>query len=114
MGTGSAGAALVGLDGSGQWAQAGKLQVSPEEAAGLVARMSDYNNGQKITAGGFGYFATACEPSSLSGRKGSNGICVAKSGKALCIVTYDDDAGNSGLAMSKAQEMAEDLIKKGF
>ena len=106
------GAAITGFPDGGLWC-ATDLALQGTEGAGLCARMSSPGSGASIVCGGISYMATNCTEDFLTGRKGSGGICVTKSGKALLVCVYGEGM-NAGSALDACTKMADDLTSKGF
>eukprot|EP00297_Palpitomonas_bilix_P016384 CAMPEP_0113884272 /NCGR_PEP_ID=MMETSP0780_2-20120614/10159_1 /TAXON_ID=652834 /ORGANISM="Palpitomonas bilix" /LENGTH=122 /DNA_ID=CAMNT_0000871861 /DNA_START=94 /DNA_END=462 /DNA_ORIENTATION=- /assembly_acc=CAM_ASM_000599 len=103
--------AILGLDG-GVWAQDG---FDGANAADIAKLMSNPQGGGTLTLNGLKHLVLRATGNAVYTRKGSKGSCIAKSGKAVVVGTYDTEqshsAGNCNLAVEK---LAEYLSAQGY
>jgi len=111
-------AAIIGFDGV-TWASsdAKGFVVSPAEGKNLVAGFKDASG---LRAGGtyvagVKYITLGCDDSLLQGKKGTGGVSIAKSKKAVVVGVYAAEAGiQPGNANAAVLALAAQLVKKGF
>jgi len=111
-------AAIVGFDGA-VWANsdAKKLPISAAETKALVAGFKDATplRSSGLFVGGVKYITLGCDDTSIGGKKGTGGVCIAKTKKTVVIGVYSAESGiQAGPCNSSVQKMAADLIKKGY
>jgi profilin len=86
--------AIHGLDGN-RWATSPGFNVTPEEAKILIKSISQeqpadlYTNGVRV--GGVKYTFLRNEPNvSIYARRGTSGVCICKTGKAVLMGTFSE------------------------
>ncbi|KAL9709589.1 profilin, required for normal timing of actin polymerization in response to thermal stress [Leucoagaricus gongylophorus] len=82
-------AAIIGLQG-GIWAKSQGIQLSPEEEKAIIAGFDkpDQIQANGIRAGGVKYFTLQAGEDNIYGKKGLDGIVLARTKKAILLGTY--------------------------
>ena len=107
-----ASSAIVGYPDGGLWAASG-LALQGTEGAAIAARFGNPRSGAKLVVGGVSYMATNCTEDFLTGKKGPNGVCITKSGKAV-IICVSIEGINTRNTMETASKTSKDISSKGF
>ncbi|KAK9895434.1 Profilin/allergen [Cystobasidium minutum MCA 4210] len=108
-------AAIIGLDG-GVWAISPGLQITPEQEAALVKAYKqgpDDLQAHGIHIGKEKYMFLRPVEDSFYGKKGGDGICVTKSGKAILVGEYKEPIMPAD-ANKVVEDMAAYLVSVGF
>lgn len=108
-------AAIIGLEG-GVWATSPSLSIRPDEEAALIKAYKsgpDQLQEHGIHIGGTKYMFLRPVDNSFYGKKGGDGICVTKSGKAILVGVYKEGT-QPAEANKVVEDMAAYLVSVGF
>ncbi|ORE09358.1 Profilin/allergen [Rhizopus microsporus var. microsporus] len=115
VGTGKvAQAAICGLEG-GVWASSSGFQLQPSEIREI---MEGFKNPDSVRANGLHignakYFVIRADDKAIYIKKGNEGACIAKTGKAFLIGTYNDQM-QPGQCNVVVEGLADYLISVGY
>ncbi|WP_411025446.1 profilin [Salmonella sp. s55004] len=107
-------ASILGLDGS-VWATSDGFNVSAPEAQAMIAgfdKASDLH-AKGVHACGIKYLTLNVTPTTIYCKKGSTGLTIAKTGRAVVIGRYEDNMqpGKCNIAVEK---LADYLKEQGY
>ncbi|KAK3307101.1 profilin [Chaetomium strumarium] len=116
-------AVIVSAAGDSTWAATEGFSVGADELKNLISILNEqdkkdgpavikaYSDG--IHVAGERYVATRIEDRHVYGRHGKTGICVVKTGQAILITHYGENA-QAGNATQTVESLADYLIKHGY
>ncbi|KFY15127.1 hypothetical protein V492_02209, partial [Pseudogymnoascus sp. VKM F-4246] len=109
-------AAIVSIAGDSVWAKSAGFEVSPSEMKEIVTVLGGdestvWANGLHVA--GERYVVFKVEGRSIYGRKGREGIVIAKTKQAIVIAHYGED-GIAGNAATTVEGLADYLIGAGY
>jgi len=106
--------AILGLDGN-VWAKSSGLNITPAEGKLIVSGFSNNSQFQEkgLNVGGVKYMFLRAQDHSVIGKKGTGGVHISKTGKALVIGVYDQPILPSETAIV-VEKLADYLIGVGY
>lgn len=110
-------AAILGLDGS-QWAVNAGFTLDPSEAAAAATAAANVNSaaGKSLVFNGTKFMVLRTDEGNIStiyGRKGSEGFCIAKTKQAVLIGLYDESM-QAGQCNAVVEKLADYLAESGY
>ncbi|KAI7862862.1 profilin [Spinellus fusiger] len=106
--------AIFGLNGA-QWSATPGFEVNASEIKEIIAGFT--NSDQAITHGihvcGVKYLTLKADDRSIYGKKGSDGICIVKTGQAVLIGLYAEGI-QPGACTKVVEGLADYLISVGY
>ncbi|KAI8907027.1 profilin [Powellomyces hirtus] len=107
-------AAIHGLDGS-LWATSAGFSVGPAEAAAIVKGFTDPSGlrASGIFIVGEKYMTLRADDRAIYGKKGQNGVCIAKTKQAIIIGVYEAPV-QAGETNKVVEGLADYLISVNY
>ncbi len=115
IGSGLAGAAIIGANDGGVWAISRGLTLKGGEGATIV---NNFKSPSKFTAqgvivNGVKYFTLKADNYSVYGKGGAGGVVLVKTAKTIIIGVYDSKL-QPGAAARVVEGLGEYLIDQGY
>ncbi|KFY21089.1 hypothetical protein V491_03170 [Pseudogymnoascus sp. VKM F-3775] len=111
-------AALISAVGDSVWAKTAGFEVKPEEMKNIVAALGGGAAADKLWTDGLyvageRYVVFKVEGRSIYGRKGKEGVVIAKTTQAIIVSHYGEN-GVAGNAAQTVENLADYLVGLGY